>query len=94
MKPVFAFTPVEQVWNQLALTWGIQPVLVQMVDHTDAMTRQVDSSLEEMGLVQDGDLVVIAAGSPPGKAGSTNMASRWGYWSRMSMSRRGLRNSL
>src|SRR5450830_1611764 len=36
IKPVFAFTPVEQVWNQLALTWGIQPVLVQMVDHTDA----------------------------------------------------------
>jgi pyruvate kinase len=72
IKPVFAFTPVEQVWNQMALTWGIQPVLVQMVDHTDAMTAQVDRSLEEMGLVQDGDLVVIAAGSPPGKAGSTN----------------------
>jgi hypothetical protein len=63
---------VEQVWNQLALTWGIQPVLVQMVDHTDAMTAQVDRSLMEMGLVEDGDLVVIAAGSPPGKAGSTN----------------------
>jgi len=72
IKPVFAFTPVEQVWNQLALTWGIQPVLVQMVDHTDAMTAQVDRSLMEMELVQDGDLVVIAAGSPPGKAGSTN----------------------
>ncbi|MFN3925071.1 MAG: pyruvate kinase alpha/beta domain-containing protein, partial [Pseudarthrobacter sp.] len=65
-------TPVEQVWNQLALTWGIQPVLVQMVDHTDEMTAQVDRSLMEMNLVDDGDLVVIAAGSPPGKAGSTN----------------------
>jgi pyruvate kinase len=43
-----------------------------MVGHTDEMTAQVDRSLEEMGLVQDGDLVVIAAGSPPGKAGSTN----------------------
>ena len=28
VRPVFAFTPVEHVWNQLALTWGIQPVLV------------------------------------------------------------------
>src|SRR5688572_12152189 len=72
IKPVFAFTPVEQVWNQLALTWGIQPVLVQMVDQTDEMTAQVDRSLMEMNLVNDGDLVVIAAGSPPGKAGSTN----------------------
>src|SRR5450830_263496 len=35
-RPVFAFTPVEHVWNQLALTWGIQPVLVPMVGHTDA----------------------------------------------------------
>ena len=43
-----------------------------MVGHTDEMTAQVDRSLLDMGLVEDGDLVVIAAGSPPGKAGSTN----------------------
>lgn len=72
IKPVFAFTPVEHVWNQLALTWGIQPQLVAMVGHTDEMTAQVDRSLLDMELVEDGDLVVIAAGSPPGKAGSTN----------------------
>ena len=62
MKPVFAFTPVEHVWNQLALTWGIQPVLVPMVGHTDEMTSQVDRSLLEMDLVDDGDLVVIRKG--------------------------------
>jgi pyruvate kinase len=73
IKPVFAFTPVEHVWNQLALTWGIQPVLVPMVGHTDEMTAQVDRSLLELDVVEDGDLVVIAAGSPPGKAGSTNL---------------------
>ena len=73
IRPVFAFTPVEHVWNQLALTWGIQPVLVPMVGHTDEMTAQVDRSLLNMDLVEDGDMVVIAAGSPPGKAGSTNM---------------------
>jgi pyruvate kinase len=71
-KPVFTFTPVEHVWNQLALTWGMQPVLVATVGHTDEMTAQVDRSLLDMGLVEDGDLVVIAAGSPPGTAGSTN----------------------
>ncbi|MBT1002024.1 pyruvate kinase [Paenarthrobacter sp. DKR-5] len=72
LKPVFAFTPIEQVRNQLALTWGIQPILVDMVDHTDAMTAQVDRELLERGLVQNDDLVVIAAGSPPGQVGSTN----------------------
>jgi pyruvate kinase len=44
-----------------------------MVGHTDEMAAQVDRSLLEMTLVKDGDLVVIAAGSPPGTAGSTNM---------------------
>ncbi|BCW44654.1 pyruvate kinase [Arthrobacter sp. StoSoilB5] len=73
VKPVFAFTPVEHVWNQLALTWGIQPVLVPTVGHTDEMTAQVDRSLLDMKIVDEGDLVVIAAGSPPGQAGSTNL---------------------
>ncbi len=72
VKPVFAFTPDEHVWNQLAMTWGIQPLLVPMVQHTDAMTEQVDRTLLEKELASDGDLVVIAAGSPPGQAGSTN----------------------
>jgi pyruvate kinase len=42
------------------------------VGHTDEMTAQVDRSLLDMEIVEDGDLVVIAAGSPPGQAGSTN----------------------
>jgi pyruvate kinase len=71
-KPVFAFTPVEHVRNQLAMAWGIQPMLVPMVHHTDEMTEQVDRTLLENRLVSEGDLVVIAAGSPPGQAGSTN----------------------
>jgi pyruvate kinase len=41
--------------------------------HTDEMTRQVDRVLLEKGLAQPGELVVIAAGSPPGVAGSTNL---------------------
>ncbi|WP_125612875.1 pyruvate kinase [Specibacter cremeus] len=72
-KPVFAFTPIEQVRNQLALTWGIQPVLIPTVAHTDAMMEQVDKELLERKLVDDGDVVVIAAGSPPGQVGSTNL---------------------
>jgi pyruvate kinase len=72
IKPVFAFTPVEHVRNQLSMTWGIQPVLVNTVGHTDEMTAQVDRSLLELGVVEDGDIVVIVAGSPPGQAGSTN----------------------
>ncbi len=71
-KPVFAFTPVQSTLNAMALIWGVQPMLVEFAEHTDQMTAQVDRVLFEQKLVEPNDLVVIAAGSPPGQAGSTN----------------------
>lgn len=71
-KPVFAFTPSPATLNVLALTWGIRPLQIPFVDHTDGMTAQVDRLLREEGLAETGDLTVIVAGSPPGTPGSTN----------------------
>lgn len=71
-KPVFAFTPVQSTLNTMSLIWGVQPMLVEYAEHTDQMTAQVDRVLFEKKLVELNDLVVIAAGSPPGQAGSTN----------------------
>jgi pyruvate kinase len=71
-RPLLAFTSVPAVRNQLALSWGVETFLVPMVQHTDAMFRQVDAALLEIGRYERGDVVVIVAGSPPGTAGSTN----------------------
>ena len=46
--------------------------MVPFQDSTDKMTLQVEQSLTSEGIAQHGDLVVIAAGSPPGAVGSTN----------------------
>ncbi len=70
--PVLAFTPVPVVRSQLALSWGIETFIGESVDHTDEMVRQVDEALLRIGRVEEGDLVVIIAGSPPGIPGSTN----------------------
>ena len=70
--PVLAFTPHEDVRNQLALTWGITTYLSPDVQHTDDMVMQVDSKLLDEGLCVEGEEVVIVAGSPPGISGSTN----------------------
>ncbi|WP_347042519.1 pyruvate kinase [Brachybacterium nesterenkovii] len=70
--PLLAITPYAQVANQLALTWGIESLLVPMQKDTDEMVRVVDELLRENKGLQPGDLVVIAAGSPPGVHGSTN----------------------
>ncbi|MQA06992.1 MAG: pyruvate kinase [Pseudonocardiaceae bacterium] len=71
--PLLAFTPVEHVRSQLAMTWGTETFQVASVDSTDQMVRQVDTSMLAIGRYQRGDLVVIVAGSPPGTVGSTNL---------------------
>ncbi|MCW2847845.1 MAG: pyk [Marmoricola sp.] len=70
--PVLAFTPEHVVRSQLSLSWGVETFLTAQVEHTDQMVRQVDEQLLAIGRVQEGDLVVIIAGSPPGIPGSTN----------------------
>jgi pyruvate kinase len=70
--PILAFTPVPLVRSQLSLSWGVETFIGESVDHTDEMVRQVDEALLYIGRVQEGDLVVIIAGSPPGIPGSTN----------------------
>ncbi len=70
--PILAFTPEAKVRSQLSMTWGVETFQTDAVEHTDEMVRQVDEALLEIGRVQEGDLVVIIAGSPPGIPGSTN----------------------
>lgn len=71
--PLLAFTPTPEVRSQLAMTWGVETFLVDYVESTDAMVRQVDHAMLSIERFQRGDLVVIVAGSPPGTAGSTNL---------------------
>ncbi|WP_029089127.1 pyruvate kinase [Brevibacterium album] len=71
-RPVLAFTPEEKVANQLELSWGVVSHLVRQVHHTDQMARQVDRTLLQQGIADEGSLCVIVAGSPPGIPGSTN----------------------
>ncbi len=69
---IYAFTHLEHTHNILCLSWGVLPKMVPFAESTDAMTAQVDRSLLQEEIAGVNDLVVIAAGSPPGKAGSTN----------------------
>ena len=70
--PILALTPEVPVYNQLALSWGVEPFITPVVSHTDEMVKQVDVLLIESGRVAKGEPVVIIAGAPPGIPGSTN----------------------
>ena len=70
--PMLAMTPEDGTYNRLSLSWGVEPMLTAVVNHTDEMVMQVDSLLIESKRVKIGDLVLIVAGSPPGIPGSIN----------------------
>ena len=70
--PLYAFTPVAEVRNTLALSWGVETFETDFVEHTDDMFRQVDAKMLGLGLAKPGDYVVVVAGSPPNAPGSTN----------------------
>ena len=70
--PMLACTPENATYNRLALSWGVEPIIVPVVKTTDEMVRQVDQILIDSGTVAKGESVLIVAGSPPGIPGSTN----------------------
>ena len=69
---ILALTPDPATYNQLALSWGVESMIMPMVSHTDEMVKQVDTLLVESGRGVLGENVMIVAGSPPGIPGSTN----------------------
>jgi len=70
--PILAITPENGTYNRLALSWGIEPIIFPMVKHTDDMVLAADKLLIDTGRAEQGELVMIIAGAPPGIPGSTN----------------------
>ena len=71
--PVAALTMHEKVRRQLAISWGVIPFLTGEVTSTDRIFSLSAEVARKEGLVQNGDTVVITAGIPLGKSGSTNL---------------------
>ena len=71
--PVAALTVHEKVCRQLAICWGVIPFLSGQVTSTDRIfSLAAEVALKEK-LVNNGDTIVITAGVPLGKTGSTNL---------------------
>ncbi len=68
-----ACTPDPKTFNQLAMAWGVLPVMAEEQDDTDSLFHKAVEKALETGFVKHGDAVVIAAGVPVGISGSTNI---------------------
>ena len=71
--PVAALTMQEKTRRQLAICWGVTPFLTGEVNSTDRIFSLSAEVAVKEGLVRPGDTVVITAGVPLGKSGSTNL---------------------
>lgn len=72
-KPILAVTPHVDVARQLQLVWGVKPLLVLDLPSTGQTFQAAVNVAQEKELLQEGDLVVMTAGTLQGVSGSTDL---------------------
>jgi len=71
-QPIVASTPDTKTYHQLALSWGVFPVLARSQDEFDVLLRHAIDCAKQIDVVSSGDTVVISAGAPLNISGLTN----------------------
>jgi pyruvate kinase len=71
--PIIAVTPSDQVARSLAINFGVQTIISVKLTSTDELMADAVEKCLNAGYIKTGDVVIIAAGIPAGKPGSTNM---------------------
>ena len=72
-EPIVASTPNLKTYHQLALSWGVFPVLAMNQDDEEKLFRHAIDCAKQIDLVNTGDTVVITAGVPLKMSGTTNI---------------------
>ncbi|NJR40217.1 MAG: pyruvate kinase [Leptolyngbyaceae cyanobacterium CSU_1_4] len=72
-KSILAVTPHVDVARQLQLVWGVKPLLVLNLISTGQTFQAALNVAQETGLLSQGDLVVMTAGTLQGVSGSTDL---------------------
>lgn len=71
--PIVALTTREKIYHQMAFNWGVIPVFAKDCKNAKEAFSIVGSYALEKKIIEFGDVVVVTAGMPFGKKGSTNM---------------------
>ncbi|MBQ7221444.1 MAG: pyruvate kinase [Synergistaceae bacterium] len=71
--PILGLTPSQQTWRELALCWGVTPVRLSEMSDINVAAREAVNICVREKLLPEGELVVITAGVPVGRPGSTNV---------------------
>jgi pyruvate kinase len=71
--PILAITDQWRTYNQLALVWGVQPLLYRGELSFEGMRDHARKEVRRLGLGGSGDRYVVTAGVPFHVAGTTNL---------------------
>ena len=70
---IIAATPHRKTFHQMALIWGVEPIIVENLKELDVLVNRCMECSERKGLLKKGDKVVISAGVPLDIPGNTNL---------------------
>tara|TARA_Y100000589_G_scaffold311081_1_gene330108 strand:+ start:1954 stop:3744 length:1791 start_codon:yes stop_codon:yes gene_type:complete len=71
--PILATTSEKSVARRLQLAWGVTPILIESQERTSKTFSIAMQIAQEMGILNQGDLVVQTAGTLTGISGSTDL---------------------
>lgn len=70
---LIALTPNVHACRRLALSWGVETILVPDLRNTDEMIALAEKTMLEKNIAKSNDVIVIVAGVPLGVKGNTNL---------------------
>ncbi|MGB6008382.1 pyruvate kinase [Castellaniella sp.] len=74
ITPILALTPEPRTARRLALAWGVRPVhFPEQLHESSEMIRSATDAARKSGLAAVGDTLIVIAGLPFGRSGSTNL---------------------
>ena len=71
--PILAITPDATVACRLQLVWGVNPLVIPQHERTTHTFLAAMTKAKELGLLNQGDLVIQTAGTNSGVSGSTDL---------------------
>jgi pyruvate kinase len=71
--PILALTPSQSITRRLALVWGVVSFVFSQLDDTDERINAAQDRLKKLGLLHEGQLIVIVTGERLGHSLGTNL---------------------
>jgi pyruvate kinase len=72
-RPIVGLTHIDWAMRQMALEWGVTPLLISQCHDIEDLWRTSIQAAREAGLIDVGDRLVITAGTAVNMPGSTNV---------------------